>query len=205
MKVDFRVYLITDRRVVRGKLIEAVEQALKGGIRAVQLREKDLPVRQLLEMAEKMRELTTRYRARLFINDRVDVAMAVGADGVHLGGNSMPAHAVRKVVGDRMLIGVSTHSLEEALDAERQGADFVTFSPVFDTPSKRIYGPPQGLEKLRTVVERVGIPVFALGGIKADNIPDVFNTGVYGISMISAILGAEDIEEKSREIVRLTK
>ncbi len=205
MSVDFnfRLYLITDRKITKFPLVEAIEKALRGGIRAVQLREKDLPVRELLQLAEEVRDITGEYGCKLFINDRADVAIAVGADGVHLGGKSMPADAVRRVVGKDMLIGVSTHSIEEALNAQRQGADFVTFGPVFDTPSKRKYGPPQGVGRLEEVVRNLKIPVFALGGIKENNIPDVLNTGAFGISMISAVLGAEDIEEKTKRIVRL--
>ncbi len=202
-EVDFRVYLITDRKVYREGLEEALEQALKAGVKAVQLREKDLPVRELLQLADRVRMLTKQYGARLFINDRVDVALAVEADGVHLGYQSMPVEAVRRVVGKDMLIGVSTHSLKEALDAQQAKADFVTFGPVFDTPSKRKYGPPQGIEKLAKVVRELEIPVFALGGIKEENIPEVLKTGVHGISMISAILRADDILEKTKKIVRL--
>ncbi len=203
MDVDFRVYLITDRKITGIPLPEAIESALKGGVRAVQLREKDLPIKELYRLSETMRELTRRYDARLFINDRVDVAMAVEADGVHLGGGSIPLRVVRGLVDDRMLIGASTHSLKEALLAQTEGADFITFGPVYDTPSKRRYGPPQGLKKLKEVVERTEIPVFALGGIKEHNIPEVLKTGVYGVSMISAILAAEDIEDKTKRIVRL--
>ncbi|NOX20882.1 MAG: thiamine phosphate synthase [Nitrospirae bacterium] len=201
--VDFRVYLITDRKVCREGLEEALEQALKAGVKAIQLREKDLPVREFLQLADRVRMLTKQYGARLFINDRVDVALAVEADGVHLGYQSMPVEAVRRVVGKDMLIGMSTHSLKEALDAQQAKADFVTFGPVFDTPSKRKYGPPQGIEKLAKVVRELEIPVFALGGIKEENIPEVLKTGVYGISMISAILRADDIFEKTKKIVRL--
>lgn len=201
--IGFRVYLITDRRVCKVELTEALEMALSGGVKAVQLREKDMDVKSLLSLAQRVRTITKKHGARLFINDRVDVALAVEADGVHLGHQSMPVEAVRRVVGNDMLIGVSTHSLKEALNAQQAKADFVTFGPVFDTPSKRKYGPPQGIEKLAKVVRELEIPVFALGGIKEENIPEVLKTGVYGISMISAILGADDICEKTKKIVRL--
>src|SRR5512138_717868 len=118
MVVDFRLYLITDRKVARSPLPEAVRLALEGGVRAVQLREKDLPVRELLALARELRSITREHDAKLFINDRVDVAMLAEADGVHLGQQSMPVHAVRSIVGDDMLIGASTHSFEEAWDAE---------------------------------------------------------------------------------------
>jgi thiamine-phosphate pyrophosphorylase len=126
--VDFNLYLITDRKLFTDhfSLFSAVEEALKGGLKAVQLREKDLGVRDLLVMAYKMRTLTKTYQARLFINDRVDVALAVEADGVHLGRESIPAHAVQGTFKDRLIIGVSAHSLDEAVEAEKGGADFIT-------------------------------------------------------------------------------
>ena len=194
MTVDFRLYLITDRHLTRTPLPEALQQALRGGVRAVQVREKDLPVRELLALARELRSITWEFNARLFINDRVDVAIAVGADGVHLGNKSMPAAAVRKIVGKKMLIGVSTHSLGEAENAERAGADFITFGPIFVTPSKMRYGAPTGVEALGTIKEHVRIPVLGLGGVRPDNILRVLRAGADGIAMISAILAADDIQ-----------
>jgi thiamine-phosphate pyrophosphorylase len=194
LSVDFKLYLITDRKVTKVPLHEAIRLALKGGVRAVQLREKDLPVRELLALAKELRKITKEFDARLFINDRVDVAVSVDADGVHLGGQSMPAGAVRKIVRRNMLIGVSTHSVEEAREAEKSGADFITFGPIFSTPSKEKFGTPVGVEALRTVREDVRIPVFALGGMQSENISEVMQAGADGIAMISAILAADDIQ-----------
>ncbi|HEX9020042.1 MAG TPA: thiamine phosphate synthase, partial [Nitrospirota bacterium] len=193
MAVDFRLYLITDRKQTKRPLPEAVRLALEGGARAVQLREKDLPVRELLSLAQELRTITRGFGARLFINDRVDVAVAVNADGVHLGRESMPPGAVRKIVGTKMLIGVSTHGLDEALEAEKSGADFITFGPVFHTLSKMQYGNPVGLKSLISVKEVVSIPIFGLGGIKSGNLNSIFQSGAYGISLISAIFAADDI------------
>ena len=210
--VDYRLYLITDRKHLYGRfmkrpyghgLITAVEKALKGGVKAVQLREKDLNMRELLKLAYKMRALTNEYNAKLFINDRFDIALAVGADGVHLMQNSIPVHAVRDTVKKKLMIGVSTHSLKEAKAAEKGGADFITLGPVYRTPSKLKYGDPVGLDTLRKVSGRVKIPVFALGGVKGDNISDVREAGAYGVAMISEIFGAADIKKKAREIVEL--
>ncbi len=202
MTVDFNLYLITDRRQTKLPLPVAVRQALEGGVRAIQLREKDLPVRELLSLAREIRAVTREFNARLFINDRLDVAVAVDADGVHLGRQSIPPEAVRKVVGTRMRIGVSTHSLEEARAAETGGADFVTFGPVFVTPSRVSYGKPVGPDGLRSVKKQIGIPVFGLGGIKRENIRDVMSAGADGIAMISAIFSAPDISGASEKIVR---
>ncbi len=203
MAVDFKLYLITDRKQTKGPLLHAVRQALDGGVRAVQLREKDLPVRELLTLSRDVRAITLEYGAKLFINDHVDVAAAVEADGVHLGHQSMPVSAVRKLVGNKMLIGVSTHTLEEARAAESGGADFMTFGPVYETPSKKQYGAPAGLEALRGVARAVDAPVFALGGIKSRNIGHVLWAGAHGVSMISTIFCAEDIKKAAKNISEL--
>lgn len=198
MAVDFRLYLITNRHLTRIPLPEAIQQALLGGVRAVQVREKDLPVRELLSLAQELRRITREFNARLFINDRVDVAVAVGADGVHLGHQSMPAEAVRKIVSGKMLIGMSTHSLAEAVKAEKAGVDFITFGPIFMTPSKMQYGAPTGVEALGTIKEHIRIPVLGLGGIRLDNILHVLRAGADGIAIISAILAADDIQRAAK-------
>ena len=187
MPVDFKLYLITDRKQAKMPLAAAVRLALEGGVRAVQLREKDLPIREMLLLAQELRTVTKEFGAMLFINDRVDVARAVNADGVHLGHQSMPVQAVRKVVGNDMLIGVSTHSVEEARAAESGGADFITVGPIFDTPSKSSLGRPVGLSILKELKCDLGIPFYALGGIKSGNIVKVIGAGAFGAAMISAM------------------
>lgn len=199
--VDFKLYLITDRNVANKPLPVAMREALAGGVPAVQLREKDLPIRDMLNLARELRALTREYSAKLIINDRVDVAYAVGADGVHLGRTSIPPAAARKIVGDKMLIGVSTHSIEEARTAAADGADFITFGPVYETPSKMQYGAPLGLDALRIVVREIDIPVYGIGGISAKLIPQVLETKAAGVAMISAILAAPDIMKTARTIV----
>ena len=194
MAVDFKLYLITDRKITKMPLPAAVRFALQGGVRAIQVREKDLPVRELLATAQELRIITRESNAKLFINDRVDVAVAVEADGVHLGHQSMPSEAVRKIVGKKMLIGVSTHSLAEAVNAEEAGADFITLGPIFVTPSKMQYGEPLGVEAIRIVKKHIRIPVFGLGGIRNANIAQVMQAGADGIAMISAIIAADDIQ-----------
>jgi thiamine-phosphate pyrophosphorylase len=148
-----------------------------------------------------MRELTERFQAKLFINDRFDIALAVGADGVHLAQSSIPADVVRKTVKKRLLLGVSTHSLKEAKEAEKAGADFITLGPVYRTPSKLRYGKPLGIETLRRVCGKVNVPVFAIGGIKGRRIHEIKKAGVYGIAMISDIFRANDIKNKTKEIL----
>jgi len=203
-RVDFDLYLITDRKQAPdGDLCTAVELALRGGVRAVQLREKDLPPRQLYRLALELREVTAGHGALLFINDRLDIALAADADGVHLGESSLPVARVRELAGERLLIGVSCHDLAGALAAQQGGADFITFSPVFYTPSKAGYGEPVGIERLAEACRELRIPVFALGGIKPDTIHTVLDQGAHGIALISAILAAGDPEGAAREMLAL--
>jgi len=203
--IDFKLYLITDRKLIThyASLVTVVGEALKGGVRAIQLREKDLDIKELLRLAYRMRDLTGRYNAGLFINDRFDVALAVGADRVHLTQNSIPVNAVRNAVRKKLLIGVSTHSLKEAGEAERGGADFITFGPVYRTPSKLKYGAPAGIDTLKKVCGKMKIPVFAIGGIKSNRIKDVKKAGASGVAVISEIFSASDIQGKAKEIVNI--
>jgi thiamine-phosphate pyrophosphorylase len=203
----FELYLVTDRSQTQGRdLLWVLEQALDGGgVGAVQLREKDLEGKELFSLAEKARDLCARYGAALFINDRIDVALAVGADGIQLAGTSLPIETARTLLGPTKTIGASTHSLEEAREAERLGADFVLFGPVYFTPSKAAFGPPQGVLALKKIVENTTLPVYAIGGIKPENIREVMGTGARGISLISAVLAAADPKRASRVMHKLLR
>jgi len=204
--MDFCFYLITGQYAAGGRSIEDVlAQAIEGGVKGVLLREKDLPEKELLALAERARDLTRRNGVRLLISGRVDIAQAVGADGVHLGGSSLPVKAAREMVGDERYVAVSTHSLAEAIEAEEGGADFVTFGPVYYTPSKAGYGPPVGVEALEVVCRRLTIPVFALGGIGPDNVVEVMKAGAYGVAVISSVIGATDPAEAARNIIARIK
>ncbi len=190
----FRVYLITDRKQVpAGGLVSAVTAALVGGVRAVQLREKDLGDRKLFELGEALRECTRQAGAVLLINDRADMAVAVEADGVHLTRASYSVGAARRLVGQTAIIGVSTHSAAEAREADAAGADFVTLGPIYETASKRRYGPPLGLGPLEEAVQSVGIPILAIGGIQLPTASAVLRAGAAGVALISGILAAPDV------------
>ncbi len=190
---EFRLYLVTDRWGTAGRPLRAVVEACLGaGLRAVQLREKDLAAGDLLRLAGELRGLTARHGARLLINDRVDVALAVGADGVHLPGSGLPPAAARALVGPHRLIGLSTHSPDEAEGAAAAGADFVVFGPVHDTPSKRAYGRPQGLAALAAACRRSPVPVLAIGGVTAARVPELRDAGAAGVAVIRALLEADD-------------
>lgn len=203
---NFDLYLVTDRKLTQGRdLVWVLERALEGGARAVQLREKDLDGRELFTLAERVSRLCQRYRAQLFINDRVDVALAVDADGVHLGEMSMPITAVRALIGTHRGIGVSTHSLEGARRAEQEGADFVVFGPVYFTPSKADYGAPQGMSVLEKIVANLSLAVYAIGGIKPNNLRETMTVGIHGVALISAVMSAEDPAHATKQILALLK
>ena len=206
------LWLVTDRRAVRpgsrapgpaaasgapalsaeaSRLLDAVEECVAAGLRAVQLREKDLSARELLALAAPMRDATRRHGARLVVNDRLDVAQAVGADGVQRTGLSLPVPVLRRLAPPPFLIGASVHSMAEATQAEAEGADFVVFGPIYETASKRAYGAPQGLEALRRVTAAMQRPVIAVGGIDPARVPEVMATGAAGIAAIGAFLSAD--------------
>lgn len=200
--LDFSLYLITDRAQTRGRpLLDVVDECLTSGLRAVQLREKGLTARELYELALSLRALTRRAGALLFVNDRVDVALAVEADGVHLAGHSLTAAVVRSAFPSIRLIGVSTHNIEEARSAEAEGADFVLFGPIYDTPSKRPWGTPQGIGPLARVSAELSIPVFAIGGITPERVPEVKSAGAHGVAVISAILSADRPGEAAKAFI----
>jgi thiamine-phosphate pyrophosphorylase len=201
--IDFSLYLITDRMQTAGRALPAVvADALRGGLRAVQLREKDLAAAQLFEIAVELRQLTREYGAKLLVNDRVDVALAAGADGVHLGKGGLPVREARRILGSERLIGYSAHSADEALQAQRDGADFVTLGPVYHTPSKAQYGEPLGLSALSEAVRVVAIPVFALGGVKHSSVAEVLSAGAHGVALISAIMAAPNPTVETETLLR---
>ncbi|MEW6001703.1 MAG: thiamine phosphate synthase [Nitrospirota bacterium] len=206
-QLDFRLYLITDRKLFASQdlLFTAVEEALKGGLWAIQLREKDFDLRDLLSIAYGMRELTKDYKAKLFINDRVDIALAVKADGVHLGQKGMPAPAAKKIIQDKMMIGISTHSPDEAMKAEKDGADFITLGPIYQTSSKIKYGEPIGIDTLKKVRAKISIPIFGIGGIKLDKVKEVMKAGADGVALISAIFTSHNIKKTTEEFLRLLR
>ena len=200
---DFDLYLITDRKQTRGRdLLWVIERALEGGVKAVQLREKDLDGKELFSLAEKTLRVCQNYGALLFINDRIDLCLAIDADGVQIGIASVPIDAARQLLGPQKLIGASTHSLEEAGEAQRRGADFVLFGPVYHTASKINYGPPQGLTALKAVVEKLSRPVYAIGGIQPDNVDETRRTGIRGVALISAVISAEDPKDATEKILK---
>jgi thiamine-phosphate pyrophosphorylase len=203
-KPDFNLYLITDRTQTKGRdLLWVVEQALDAGVKAIQLREKDLGGRDIFFLAERISKLCQSYRSALFINERIDIALAVDAAGVQLGNGSVPVPVARRLLGSQKMIGSSTHSLHEAMEAQQGGADFVLFGPIYLTPSKAAYGAPQGLNRLKEIVERISLPVYAIGGVKLDYIPDLRHVGVFGLALISAIISSDNPKIATNDLLRL--
>ncbi len=196
--LDFlRVYLITDfMRVGKSRFLGALEEALQSGVRAIQLREKNMHPKDLLALALEVNSMTQRYNAKLLVNDRADIAIMAGADGVHLTEASVKVSDVKNKFPN-LIVGVSTHSIEGARLADRQSADFITFSPIYETPSKSNYGPPQGLAPLRQVTQSVHLPVLALGGITLNRVPECLEHGAFGVAVISDIWDSTDIKQHS--------
>ena len=191
--------VITDAALLKGRdPVEACRRAVAGGATIVQARLKDASARDLLGLA---RALVDALPVPVIVNDRVDVALAVGADGVQRTSTSLTVEDIRAIADKRLRIGASVHSLPDALQAELEGADWLVFGPVYDTPSKRMYGPPQGLDKLARVAAAVRLPVVALGGITPARVRDVRAAGARGVAVVSSILAADSPADATRRFL----
>lgn len=192
--VNFRLLLVTDRTQTSGRSLPSlIRQAVEAGLPAIQLRERDLPTKDLLSLAQEIQAITMPHAVPLIVNDRVDLMMALNLEGVHLRSDSVPPGPVRRLIGSHRLIGVSTHSAEDVRGANAGGADYVVFGPIFDTPSKRAFGSPLGLELLGEVCRQSALPVFAIGGITSDRVREVRRAGAHGVAVIGALLTHNDI------------
>jgi len=197
--IDYSLYLVTDRGLSRGRsTLEVVRAAVRGGVTCVQLREKTAATRAFIEEALGVRAYLNSCGVPLIINDRVDVALAVGADGVHLGQSDMPLAAARALVGAAMVIGISAESVRDAVEAA--GADYLGVSPVFATPTKADTAAPLGLEGLRAIREAVKTPLVAIGGLNRGNAAAAIRSGADGVAVVSAIVAADDPEQAARAI-----
>lgn len=200
-----RVYGVTDASWTgRFTLLEQVEQALKGGVTCIQFRDKQLENDAFLREAKKMKVLCEKYHVPLIINDHVDIAVRCGADGVHVGQKDMEAKEVRKLVGEKMIIGVSARTVEQAIQAEQAGADYLGVGAVFGTSTK-MDAEKISLERIKEICQAVKIPVVAIGGVQKDNFPELAGTGVAGAALVSAIFSAQDIEEECRNLRNISE
>jgi thiamine-phosphate pyrophosphorylase len=174
---------------------------MEAGVRMVQIREKDFNTRQIISLSHDLLPLVKQHHGTCLLNDRLDLVLALGADGVHLRSDSLPVSVARRLLGTGRLIGLSTHTVEEARIAEGEGADFIVLGPIFDTPSKRPYGPPLGIRVLHNACRTVHLPVFAIGGITPSRISPVISSGAYGVAVISSILQAPSIPDTTKELL----
>jgi thiamine-phosphate pyrophosphorylase len=202
-KIDYSIYLVTDRDLMSTETLEeAVEQAIIGGCTLVQLREKDCSSFDFYNTAVKVKEITDKYNVPLLINDRVDIALAVDAAGVHVGQSDLPLTVVRKILGDEKIIGVSTGNLEEALKAQKDGADYLGVGAMYATGTKKD-AKHTSMEELRKIRENVLIPIVVIGGINKDRVKDFEGMGIDGLAIVSAIIAQKDITKAAREIKNL--
>lgn len=203
MPVDYSLYLVTDRGILKGKdLFGAVEEAAKGGVTLVQLREKDISTLDFYNIALKMKALLKKYGIPLIINDRLDIALAVGADGLHVGQDDLPVDKARGLLGKGKILGYSVYNEQQALYGEKCGADYLGAGPVYPTGSKPDAVSPIGIGSLRRIAGSISIPVVGIGGIGFSNLKEVKEAGAAGISLISAILGSDDIRGTARELLK---
>lgn len=200
---DRALYLITDTTISGLTLKETVKQALSAGIRTIQLREKSLPKKEFFKEIMPLKPIFTKHKALLIINDYVDIALAADADGVHLGQEDMPIEAAREILGNKKIIGISTHTLKQALEAERAGADYIGFGPIFHTATKDA-GKPKGINALIEIKNHIKIPVVAIGGITPENCFQVLAAGANAIAVVSEILSG-DIKTSTREFLKIIK
>jgi thiamine-phosphate pyrophosphorylase len=201
--IDYSLYLVTDRGLARGRsTLEIVSAAVHGGATVVQLREKDCSTRDFIEQGLAIQDFLKDHGVPLIINDRVDVAMAVKADGVHLGQTDMPLGLAKKILGDTMIIGISAESVQDAIQAEKGGADYLGVSPIYATPTKTDTAPPLGLKGLREIRKAVRLPIVGIGGLNRNNAAEVIRNGADGVAVVSAIVAADDPEVAARELKR---
>ena len=199
-KTDYTLYLCTDRELMStDTLEEAVEQAVRGGCTVVQLREKDCTSLEFYETAKKVKEITDRHQVPLIINDRVDIALAVGADGVHVGQEDLPAKEVRRILGPDKIMGVSAGSVKEAVKAEEDGADYLGVGAMYATSTKED-ALVTSREELLRIREAVDLPIVVIGGINRSNYRNFKGIGVNGLAVVSAVIAADDIEAAAREL-----
>lgn len=198
--IDYSVYLVTDHRgKTDAEILNIIEQAIKGGTSVVQIREKTASTKEFFNLALKAKEITEKYNVPLIVNDRIDIALAVKSDGVHIGQDDMPAKVAREIIGEEMILGVSASTVEEAIKAESDGADYIGSGAVFPTATKDD-ADSVSKEELKEIVNSTSIPVVAIGGITIENAESLKDTGIDGFSVVSAIMNADDPKKASERL-----
>lgn len=202
--MDYALYLVTDANLARGRSHrEIVGAAIRGGVTVVQYREKNATTREMISEALELRDLCHAQGIPFIVNDRVDVALAVDADGVHVGQDDLPATLARKLIGRGKILGVSAENVEQARAAMADGADYVGASPIFATPTKPDAPAPMGVQGLEKMARAIAIPLVAIGGVNAANAASMIRAGAAGVAVVSAIVNAEDVEAAARELRRV--
>jgi len=194
-------YFITDSTITKRSVIDDVKSAVKAGVKIVQYREKNKSPKDMVKEAMEIKRICE-GKSIFLINDRIDIAMAIDADGVHLGQDDIPCIYARKLLGSNKVIGITVHNVEEAIRAERDGADYVGVSPIFTTRTKKDAREPLGIKVLKEIKRSIGIPVVAVGGIDLTNLISVLEAGADGISAVSAVITKDDVEEESRKFIK---
>ncbi|MEY4705150.1 MAG: putative thiamine-phosphate synthase [Nitrospirota bacterium] len=202
LKFPSRLLVVTDRHQTKGRpLVPLLQRVLSVAAPAIQLRERDLSARDLVTLAREVQAVTNSCGSPLLINDRIDVALALDGVGVHLRSNSLSLAVARQLLGANRLLGISVHGVEEAVQAELQGADYVVLGPIYETPSKQMFGPPLGIHALEKACRLVRIPVIGIGGVTAARAREMRQAGAFGVAVITAILGAVDVESATQELL----
>ena len=202
LKLSSRLLVVTDRHQTNGRpLVPLLQRVLTAGVPAIQLRERDLSARELVTLAREVQAVTASRGSQLLINDRIDVALALEEVGVHLRSNSLPVSVARQLLGAQRLLGISVHAVEEVLSVQSQGADYIVLGPIYETPSKQMFGPPLGIHTLEKACRLVRIPIIGIGGVTVARAREMRRAGAFGVAVITAILGAADVESASRELL----
>ena len=203
MKLDLSLYLVTDKKnKTDEKFLEIIEEAIKGGTTVVQIREKEGETLDFYNLALKVKEITSKYNVPLIVNDRIDVALAIKSEGVHIGQTDMPADVARSLIGDEMILGVSASTVKEARKAEKDGADYIGTGAVFPTATKDD-APSITKDDLKEVTGSINIPTVAIGGITLENASELAGTGIAGISVVSAIMNSKDPKTASENLLKI--
>jgi len=200
--LDLSLYLVTDNSDDVEKFLNTIEEAIKGGTTVVQIREKTADTLDFYNLALKVKDITAKYDVPLIINDRVDIALAIDADGVHVGQSDMPCEVTRKLIGEDKILGVSAATIDEAIKAEKDGADYIGTGAVFPTKTKSD-APSVTKQELKEIVESIDIPVVAIGGITLENASQLTDTGIKGLSVVSAIMSSENPKKSSQELLNI--
>ena len=200
--IDLSLYLVTDNSENEEKFLKTIQDAILGGVSVVQIREKTAETLEFYNLALKVKEITAKYNVPLIINDRVDVALAIDADGVHVGQSDMPCDITRKLIGENKILGVSATTIEEAKKAEKDGADYIGTGAIFPTATKDD-APSVTKKDLTDIANSINIPVVAIGGITIENAKELKDTGIAGLSVVSAIMSAENPKKASEKLLNI--